>query len=106
MPLPKQQSLYREFSRQPAIERDLAIITPANVPFAEVERLVRDASGEDLDQILLFDRYEGEQIESGKISLGLRLVFRRQDRSMRDDSVDILVNSIVAALSASGLELR
>ncbi|CAE6947929.1 MULTISPECIES: phenylalanine--tRNA ligase subunit beta [Pseudomonadaceae] len=106
LPLPKQQSLYREFSRQPAIERDLAIITPANVPFAEVERLVRDASGEDLDQILLFDRYEGEQIESGKISLGLRLVFRRQDRSMRDDSVDILVNSIVAALSASGLELR
>ncbi|GLZ26418.1 phenylalanine--tRNA ligase subunit beta [Pseudomonas stutzeri] len=106
LPLTSRQALYREFSRQPAIERDLAIIVPANMPFADVERLVREASGKDLEQLSLFDRYEGGQLPTGKVSLGLRLVFRRQQSSMRDEDVDVLVRSIVAALSASGLELR
>jgi phenylalanyl-tRNA synthetase beta chain len=106
LPLASQQSLYREFSRQPAIERDLAILVPATMPFASVERLVREAAGEDLERLSLFDRYEGGQVSPGKVSLGLRLVFRRQQSSMRDEDVDLLVRLIVAALSASGLELR
>jgi phenylalanyl-tRNA synthetase beta chain len=56
--VPKAQAL----SRFPSVRRDLSFELPAEVPYAAVEAAIRDAVGETLADVVLFDRYVGEKL--------------------------------------------
>jgi phenylalanyl-tRNA synthetase beta chain len=54
-----------------------------------------------------FDRYEGEGVSAGSISLAFRLTFRASNRTLTDTEVQQSMDSIVAALQNShGAMLR
>ena len=51
---------------------------------------LRAAGGELLEDIRVFDLYEGAQVAAGKKSLALRLSFRAPDRTLSEDEVNEL----------------
>ncbi len=97
---------YRTVSRYPAVHRDIAVIVDRSREAGPLMRTIRRAGGELLQQVDLFDLYEGERIDPGRKSLAFALRFAA-DRTLTDDEVDDRVGAIVEALEQDhGAALR
>lgn len=89
---------FKEFSALPVSRRDLALVLDKKTGYARVEAVVRECRVEELQDVLLFDVYEGKNLPEGKLSLAIRLTFGRSDRTLTDAEVAAAVERIVAAL--------
>ncbi len=89
---------FQEISRYPAIRRDLAIIVDQGVEAEAVLQCVRKAAGELLQEICLFDVYQGKGIDSGRKSLALGLTLQHYSRTLEDREVDELIHRVVDAI--------
>ncbi len=87
--------------RHPSVVRDLSIEVDARLPAAAVRRTIRAAAPATLVDLREFDRYRGDKIPPGHVSLSLRLTFRHPDRTLTDAEVDEAMNRIVAALASA-----
>ncbi len=106
LPLPTRGWTFSDPSRQPAALRDLAIVAPKTVPYAELERIARDAAGEFLEGIEVFDVFEGGKIPTGSRSVALSLRWRAQDRTLNDEEVNAAFERVIGDVKAAGLEVR
>ena len=97
---------FRPFASVPSLRRDLAVTLPDQIPAAQVLTRVREAGGEMLDDVSVFDVYTGPQVGEGMRSLALALSFRAPDRTLTDEDVAPAHERIVAALGELGGELR
>lgn len=98
---------FREPSREPAIRRDLAVLTPRDQSAGELVEEIRKRAGADLISVELFDRYEGRGVPAGRVSVAFRLVFQRADRTLVDAEVNQAMDLVVRALAERfGAELR
>lgn len=101
------EGLYETISRYPAVEQDVALVVDADVPAAQVRELIDATGGELLRRVELFDVYTGEQIPAGKKSLAYSLTYQAQDRTLTDEEVAAVQDSIVArAEEELGAKLR
>ena len=97
---------YQPISRFPVVERDLAVVVPAAQPAGPLLRTIRQAGAPLLQDVRLFDFYEGEHVAEGSKSLAFALRFGA-DRTLRDQEVDGRVRRIVKSLEAEhGATLR
>ena len=77
------------------------------MPADRVEAVVRQAGGELLSEVQLFDLYRGEAIGLGKKSLAYALTYQAADRTLTDAEVASLRKAIVRALAEKlGAQLR
>ncbi len=104
---PRPVPLARALSRFPSVRRDLSIELSAAVPFAAVEAAIRDAVGETLADVVLFDRYVGEKLGGEVKSLAIGLILQDCYRTLTDEDADRCTSLAVAALqSTCGAKLR
>jgi phenylalanyl-tRNA synthetase beta chain len=89
---------YRALSSFPAVPRDLALAVPASVSAGEVETVIRDGAPQWLEDVRLFDVYEGEGVEDGRRSLAFRFRFRARDRTLEDTEVESALKQIIRRL--------
>jgi phenylalanyl-tRNA synthetase beta chain len=89
---------YRALPTMPAAEIDLALLVPRAITAAEVERVIRAASGELLERLELFDQYTGAGVADDHRSLAWRLTFRHADRTLRDKEIEGRRSKILDAL--------
>jgi phenylalanyl-tRNA synthetase beta chain len=94
--LPRREFHYESLPRFPAVQRDLAVVVPAEVTAGQVESAIRAMKLPLLSRITLFDVYEGGQIGAGKRSLAWSLTFQAADRTLTDKEVNELHARIVA----------
>jgi phenylalanyl-tRNA synthetase beta chain len=84
--------------RQPAIERDLALVVGEDVPAGLVAATLRRAGGEALTSLDLFDVYRGAPLASGQKSLAWRLRLRADERvpaaTWSEDLVAALIDAV------------
>jgi phenylalanyl-tRNA synthetase beta chain len=97
---------FRGFAAVPSLRRDLAVTMPETVSAEQALARVRDAAGEMLEEVSVFDVYTGEQVGEGRRSLALSLSFRATEKTLTDDDVAPARERIVAALAELGGELR
>ena len=94
-------------SRFPSVRRDLAIVVPDPVAWADVAASVREAAGPALRDLRLFDRYVGKGVEKGFKSLAMALILQEESRTLTDRDVDAVVSAVMAALQqAHGAVIR
>lgn len=72
---------------QPAVYQDIALVVDRSVSAADLEAVIREAGGDLLEDVRLFDVYEGESIPAGKKSLAYSLTYRAPDRTLTDKEV-------------------
>ena len=87
-------------SRYPSVRRDLSFELPEEVPYALVEASVRDAVGETLAGVVLFDRYAGKNLGNGIKSLAMGLILQDRSRTLTDQDADRCTTLAVAALES------
>lgn len=87
-----------EISRFPSIRRDLAVVLPASVSYAELAEVVREAAGEWLRDLLLFDVYQGEHVEKGHKSIAMGLILQDVSSTLKDQQVEAVQEDVLTAV--------
>ena len=82
----------------PPILEDIAVIVDDSVPAARVEDMIREAGGDALVNVRLFDLYRGEQIGAGKKSLAYSLTYQAADRTLTDSEAAGIRTRVVKRL--------
>jgi phenylalanyl-tRNA synthetase beta chain len=103
---PAGEETYEDVTTFPAVHQDIAVVVRDQVSASQVREAVLTGGGELLASAQVFDLYEGEQLGEGRKSLALRLEFRAADRTLTDEEVAGLRESIVAELEKIGGTLR
>ncbi len=86
----------RHISTYPVATQDVALVVPRDIPSDEVLHALREGAGELLEDVALFDVYEGKGIEDGKKSLAFSLRFRADDRTLTADEASAAREGAVA----------
>jgi phenylalanyl-tRNA synthetase beta chain len=88
-------------SPYPDLRQDLAFVVDEDVTAAELLAAIREAAGELLRELEVFDEYRNpETIGEGKRSLAFRVAFGSPDGTLTDEDVAPVRASIVDALSS------
>ena len=85
-------------SKYPSVRRDLAFVVPERVSWDAMQTTARQAAGQSLRGLQLFDRYAGKGVETGFKSLAMALILQDETRTLIDRDVDAVVAEVVAAL--------
>lgn len=97
---------HKPLPKFPATTRDLAFVCEKSIPVLKLEKAIGEAVGKTLENIKLFDVYEGSQIESGKKSVAFNIRMRSADRTLTDEEADAAMKRVVKALAKMGINLR
>src|ERR671925_596572 len=84
--------------RHPSIVRDISIVVDDTLPAAIVRGTIQAAAPPTLARVREFDRYQGEGVPQGRVSLSYRLTFQAADRTLTDAEVQRAMTDIVQAL--------
>lgn len=98
---------YREISKFPSVRRDLALVIDEDLRVADIMDKIKESAPDILDKLDLFDLYQGKNIESGKKSIALSLIFRRTSRTLTGNEVELTMEKILNKLQEEcGATLR
>jgi phenylalanyl-tRNA synthetase beta chain len=98
---------FKDLLAYPIVEQDVALVLDSVIPAARVIETLKQAGGDLLEDISVFDVYEGTQIGAGQKSLALRLNFRAPDRTLSDAEVNqIRARMVDKASKELGAKLR
>ena len=106
LPLPKGAGTFYDIAKFPAALRDLAVVVPEAVAYAEVEKLIRANAGERLEHLEIFDVYRGVPLEPGQKSMAFHLSFRHQGRTLTDAETDGFMQKVIGAVEGAGYAIR
>jgi phenylalanyl-tRNA synthetase beta chain len=87
--------------RHASAERDVALVVAEDVPAGSVAATLREAGGDLLRSLALFDVYRGAPLAEAEKSLAWRLTIRADDRALEDSEVEALLDRLVAAVAAT-----
>jgi len=90
---------YEPIPMYPSVDIDLAIVVDEDIKNQDIEDEIIKNGTHILKEIRLFDIYRGKQIEPGKKSMAYSLVFREENRTLKDREVEIIVNRILEGLA-------
>jgi len=103
----KNEVLYSEISKQPAVSRDLALLVDQTVEFAQIEQIARQTEKKLLKKVELFDVYEGKNLPAGKKSYAVNFILQDTEKTLNDKQIDAIMQKLIANLKKQlGAELR
>jgi phenylalanyl-tRNA synthetase beta chain len=104
---PREVTQAGRLTTYPAALIDVALVVPADIPAAEVEKALVAGAGSLLESVRLFDVYASEQLGEGMRSLAYKLAFRAPDRTLTVEEALVARDAAVAAAAtATGAVLR
>lgn len=100
-------NIYKPLPKYPAITRDIAVLVEDAITAGELVEIVQMEGGPLLAEASIFDVYKGKQIPEGMKSVAIGMVFRAPDRTLTDDEVNSVYNTIIKKLEEiTGATLR
>lgn len=97
---------YQPLPKFPAVTRDLALVCDESVPVARLQKAIRRGGGKLLEDIKLFDVYQGSQIPAGKKSVAYNIILRSSTSTLTEEEVGRCMDKIMKNLEAEGAILR
>ncbi|MFH1462248.1 MAG: phenylalanine--tRNA ligase subunit beta [bacterium] len=89
---------YKPVSRFPSAVRDIAVLVPRRTRVAEVLNKINSASGMLVQDVDLFDLYEGEKIAEGKKNFAFHIIYQAEDRTLSSKEIDEVQSKIIRTL--------
>jgi len=78
---------YKPLPRFPYAYRDVSFAIGVLVEYKEIEALIKRVGGNLVEEIELLSEYRGKQIEAGKRSLAIRVIFRSKDKTLTEEEI-------------------
>lgn len=103
----KNELVFTEISKYPAVSRDLALLIDNGVEFAEIEQVARQTEKKLLKKVELFDVYQGKNLPEGKKSYAVNFILQDDTKTLNDKAIDAIMQKLIKNLTAKlGAELR
>lgn len=83
----KGESKFTPLAKFPMVSRDMAILVPESIRVGDIVNVLKQAGGDMLQSVNIFDVYQGKQVESGKKSVAFSFVFQA-GRTLTDEEVN------------------
>jgi len=98
---------YTKPSEYPPVDRDLSFVVPQDFESAQLTHLLHEHGGELLQNLSMYDVYEGKPIPEGHKSLTYALRFISPERTLTEREIDKIVKQMVQqAQDKYGVTLR
>ncbi|WP_431280806.1 phenylalanine--tRNA ligase subunit beta [Humitalea sp. 24SJ18S-53] len=89
------------------VRRDFAFLVDATVAADAVLRAARGAERALIAEVALFDRYAGDRLPEGKVSLAIEVTLQPREKTLTEAEIEAVAQKIVAAVAKStGAVLR
>jgi phenylalanyl-tRNA synthetase beta chain len=88
----------RMIPRFPVVSRDLAIVLPKNITFNQLVKTIKKAGKKLVDDVVLFDVYQGASLPEGQVSLALRIKLLDENKTLQEDEINTTLTAIKSAL--------
>lgn len=90
---------YKPVSRFPYAERDMAFVLDKKIAAADILRSIRKNGGPLLNELFVFDVFEGGSLPADKKSVAFRMRFQSVDRTLADKEVDSTFRKLITVVS-------
>jgi phenylalanyl-tRNA synthetase beta chain len=102
-----QKITYKEVSKFPPVQRDLAIVVNKNISFNALEQAVDKLKISKLQQVQLFDIFESEKLGKNKKSMAVSFTFMDEGKTMTDKEIDGMMSKLTRSFETElGAEIR
>ena len=88
------------------LTRDFAFVAKADLPAGDLIRAVAQVDKSLISEVSLFDRYQGQGVADGEVSLGLEVTLQPRERTLTDAEIEAVSTKIIAAAAKLGARLR
>jgi phenylalanyl-tRNA synthetase beta chain len=89
-----------------SVTRDFAFLVPADTPTGDLVRVVKLSDKANITAVRLFDRFDGQGVPDGQISLAIEVTMQPQDKSFTEADLKAISDEVIAAASKLGGALR
>ena len=86
---------FMDLPRFPEVRRDLSMILEKNVKFDDISKLALKTEKNHLIKVILFDVYEGKNIEKGKKSYAISFVLQDKEKTLTDQQIDKIMGNLI-----------
>jgi len=94
----KEEKFYQHIPIYPAIFRDISIIVPEYIQSDVIENEIYEVAKDLLEDIELFDIYQGPPLKENEKSIAYHLIFRSSERTLTEEEVNNIMEKIVKRL--------
>lgn len=88
---------YKEISKFPSVQRDLALVVDKAITYAQVEKMAAGLQLTNLQKTRLFDIFESDKLGGNKKSMAVNFTFEDSTKTLTDVEIDEMMNKIIAA---------
>jgi phenylalanyl-tRNA synthetase beta chain len=92
---------FAEFSRQPSVRRDLALVIKKSVKAGQVLASIEELAVAIVDTVEVFDVYEGGDLAADERSLGVSVTYRAEGRTLTDEDVGAAQSQLTLHLGSA-----
>jgi phenylalanyl-tRNA synthetase beta chain len=86
---------YKEVSKYPSIERDLALVVAQETTYEAIEACISAANIASLKDTRVFDIFESEKLGHQKKSVAINFVFNADDKTLTDTEIDAMMKKLI-----------
>ncbi len=91
---------FTPLSKFPSVRRDMALLVEENIQAADLLKTVLDSGFSKVQDVQLFDIYQGTGVEKGYKSIALSLILQDFDQTLTDSEIDAIFNGVLEVLGA------
>uniref|UniRef100_UPI0037C4F4D9 phenylalanine--tRNA ligase subunit beta n=1 Tax=Sphingorhabdus sp. TaxID=1902408 RepID=UPI0037C4F4D9 len=109
IPLKKAAGFMRPAFTPPALQavtRDFAFLVPVDTPANDLLRSIKGCDKDNIVAVRLFDRFVGQGVPEGQVSLAVEVTLQPSDKSYSDDDLKAISDKVLAAATKLGAVLR
>ena len=103
---PSAPAHFEDLLSVPVSTRDLAVVVADDLSAADLVDVAAAAGAPLVRSVRVFDRYAGEQVGEGQVSLALRVQLVDPREPLTDERIDDTMERVRGALSESGARMR
>lgn len=89
-----------------AVTRDFAFLVAADLPSIDLARAIKAGDKTNIVSVRLFDRFDGQGVPEGQVSLALEVTLQPMEKSYSDDELKAISDHVIAAAAKLGAVLR
>ncbi len=89
-----------------AVTRDFAFLVPADLPAGDLVRVVKSSDKANIFAATLFDRFDGQGVPEGQISLAIEITLQPAEKSYTDAELKDICDKVISAAVKVGGVLR
>ena len=95
---PKEVITQQPIPKFPGVTRDVALLVDETVTHQQIVKTIKENGGKFLEDVHLFDIYQGKGIEDGKKSVAYSMSFLNPEATLVDEDINKAFTKLVAAL--------